>query len=85
MFKHAMAGALKCAQNLKISSLAFHGLGTRVGGLPMKTAASITMQELKKHLNQLTTLKVVIFVGYRNEAAEDFQKAFSKVFRNVGY
>lgn len=80
----AMQGALKCAQSLKISSLAFPGLGTGVGGLSMEAAANIMMKELKKHLKESTMLKEVIFVGYRNDAAGEFEKAFLKAFKNVG-
>ncbi len=80
----SMRGALECAQNLKISSLAFPGLGTGVGGLSMETAANIMMQELKKHLEGPTTLKEVVFVGYRGENSEEFKKSFLRIFRNVG-
>jgi O-acetyl-ADP-ribose deacetylase (regulator of RNase III) len=80
----AMQGALKCAQSLKISSLAFPGLGTGVGGLSMETAANVMMGELKKHLDESTSLKEVVFVGFGSEAAEKFEEAFLNVFGSVG-
>lgn len=82
--QQAMHAALKCAQNLKIDSIAFPGLGTGVGRLSMETAANIMMQELKKHLDKSTMLKEVTFVGYKSKASEEFKKAFLKVFKNVG-
>jgi len=80
----AMQGALKCAQKLRISSVAFPGLGTGVGGVSMETAANIMMLELKKHLETSTVLKEVIFVGFRKEVAEEFEKAFLRTYENVG-
>jgi len=82
--KLAMQGALKCARTLKIKSVAFPVLGTGVGGLSMEAAADIMMQELKKHLNDPTMLKDVIFVGYRGEAAKEFEKAFLKILKMSG-
>lgn len=76
----AMKGALKCAHSLKIGSLAFPALGTGVGGLAMATATNIMMQELKKHLDESSKLKRVIFVGFIEEVTEEFEKAFLKVF-----
>jgi O-acetyl-ADP-ribose deacetylase (regulator of RNase III) len=81
----AMKGALKCAHNLKISSLAFPALGTGVGGLATITAANIMMQELKKHLDESSMWNRVIFVGFREEVAEEFEKSFLKVFCSVGF
>lgn len=80
----AMQGALRCAYSLKISSLAFSGLGTGVGGISMETAANIMMQKTKSHIDELTMLKEVIFVGYRIDAAKEFEKAFMRTFKNVG-
>ncbi len=80
----AMQGALKCAQSLKISSLAFPGLGTGVGGLSMETAANVMMRELKKHLDESNSLKKVVFVGFGSAAAEKFERAFLNVFESVG-
>lgn len=82
--QQSMRGALQCAENLKISSLAFPGLGTGVGGLSMETAAYIMMQELKKHLEEPTKLKEVAFVGYNEESSEEFKKALLKIFTSVG-
>lgn len=82
--QQAMHAALKRVQDLKVSSVAFPGLGTGVGGLSMETAAEIMMQELKKHLDKSATLKEVTFVGYRIEAAKEFEKAFFGTFKSVG-
>lgn len=82
--QRAMQAALKCAQDLKISSLAFPGLGTGVGGVSMEAAARIMIQELKTHLEKPPTLNEVILVSLRDDATAEFEKAFLNVFRSVG-
>jgi len=82
--RQAIRGALECAQELGIHSVAFPGLGTGVGGLSMEAAVNVMMQELKKHLGESTTLREVVFIGFRKEAAEEFEKAFVKTFKSVG-
>jgi O-acetyl-ADP-ribose deacetylase (regulator of RNase III) len=77
----AMQGALKCAQRLNISSLAFPGLGTGVGGVSVETAANVMMQKLKEHIDGSTMLTEVIFVGYRDEMAREFRKVLLKTFK----
>jgi len=79
--KLAMQSALKCAQRLKIRSLAFPGLGTGVGGISMRTAANVMMLQLKQHIDKSTMLTDVIFVGYRDEATREFENALLKTFR----
>lgn len=76
-----MQGALKCAQKLKISSLAFPGLGKGVGGIPMRTAAYVMMQKLKQYIDESIMLTDVIFVGYRDEAAREFENALLETFK----
>lgn len=80
----AMHAALNCARDLKISNVAFPGLGTGVGGLTMEAASNIMMEELKQHLDTHSTLDEVMFVGYSAEASEEFKRAVTKILENVG-
>jgi O-acetyl-ADP-ribose deacetylase (regulator of RNase III) len=80
--KSAMEAALECAETLKIRSIAFPGLGTGVGGIPIQTAATTMAQQLKKHLENPTSLKEITFVGFTQESAEAFKKAIKRVFSN---
>jgi O-acetyl-ADP-ribose deacetylase (regulator of RNase III) len=80
----AMHAALERARNLKVRNIAFPGLGTGVGGLPLEAAASIMMQELKKHLDKRTTLDEVVFVGHTADASEEFKRAAVRNLKNVG-
>jgi|Deesub1362B_J571_1020462.scaffolds.fasta_scaffold19982_1 O-acetyl-ADP-ribose deacetylase (regulator of RNase III) len=76
----AMKAALECAKKLKIKSIAFPGLGTGVGGVPIQTAATAMVQQLKNHLDEGTSIKEVTFVGFTQESAEAFKKAVKQLF-----
>jgi len=71
--KAATRGTLECAKQLHLSSLAFPGLGTGVGGLDLQDAANAMKQEIKRHIKAGTTL--VILVGYNSDLAKAFEKA----------
>ncbi len=67
--------ALKVAEELKISSIAFPALGCGVGGFPFKAAAKIMAQEVFRHLRENeSVLKEIVFCLYNQEAYEVFQK-----------
>lgn len=68
------ANALKCADELKVQSIAFPALGCGVGGFPLVGAAKIMTQEILKHLRGQTSLREIIFCLYDHEAFEVFEK-----------
>jgi len=73
--KAATRGALECAKQLHLSTLAFPGLGTGVGGLDLQDAANAMVQEIKRHIKAGTTIRHVILVGYNSDLAKAFEKA----------
>ena len=73
--KAATKAALECAKQAHINSLAFPGLGTGVGGLNPQDAANAMTQEITKHIQQGTTIKQIILVGYNSDLATAFEKA----------
>lgn len=75
----AMRAALENVGKLKVKSVAFPGLGTGVGGIDIKAAANIMLQELKAHIDGGTSLQSVIFVGFSQKSAETFRNALKKV------
>ena len=77
----AMRGALECARQLKIASIAFPGLGTGVGGVSAEQAAEVMIEELKRHIDEGTSLKEVLFVGYGEDLAKAFRKALVETFK----
>lgn len=71
----ATKGALNCAEQLKIGSVAFPGMGTGVGGLYPEEAAQVMVQEIKGHIDKETTLKQIILVGFTEDLTQAFQNA----------
>ena len=67
--------ALKVAEELKITSVAFPALGCGVGGFPFLAAAKIMAQEAFRHLREnKSNLKEIIFCLYDKEAYDIFHK-----------
>ncbi|MEW6101033.1 MAG: macro domain-containing protein [Candidatus Omnitrophota bacterium] len=67
--------ALKLAEKLKVSSIAFPALGCGVGGFPLLASAKIMAQEALKHLRENeSSLKEIIFCLYDKEAFAVFNK-----------
>jgi len=71
----ATRAALECAEQQKIKSLAFPGMGTGVGGLAPKEAAQAMLQEIKRYIDEGTSLKQIILVGFTDDLTQAFQNA----------
>jgi len=71
----ATKGALECAEQLKIGSVAFPGMGTGVGGLRLEEAAEVMVQEIKSCIDKGTTLKQITLVGFTEDLTLAFQNA----------
>ena len=78
--RKAMRGALECARQLKIKSIAFPGLGTGVGGVSAEEAAKVMVDELKRHIDEGTSLEEVLLVGFGEELATAFAKTVEETF-----
>jgi O-acetyl-ADP-ribose deacetylase (regulator of RNase III)/ADP-ribose pyrophosphatase YjhB (NUDIX family) len=73
--KDSARSALKVAEELKVSSIAFPALGCGVGGFPLLAAAKIMAQEVFRHLRETTScLEEIIFCLFDKEAYEVFHK-----------
>jgi len=68
----ATKGALECAHKLGIASIAFPGMGTGVGGLDVKVAAEVMVNEIKRHIESDTSLKKVVLIGYISDLTQAF-------------
>jgi len=77
--RKAMKGALECARKLKVKSIAFPGLGTGVGGVTAEDAANVMVEELKRHIDEGTSLKEVLLVGFGEELAKAFERAIAEI------
>ncbi len=78
------ASALKCAEKLRIQSIAFPALGCGVGGFPLVGAAKIMTQEVLKHVKMNdTSLKEIIFCLYDDKAFETFDKQVGGYVKHI--
>lgn len=75
----AMKAALRTAESLKISSIAFPGMGTGVGGLDVRSAVVTMMREIKKHVLKGTCLKEIFLVAFRSDDYVEFVKGIGEV------
>jgi len=75
----SVKGALKCAEGLKIRSIAFPGMGTGVGGLSLEEAARAMVNEVKEHIDKRTTLKQIVLMGFREDLTRAFERAVNEV------
>ena len=76
----AVRGALECAKQLGIETIAFPGMGTGVGGLSLEDAARTMVSEIRKHIDTGTSLKQIVLVGFTKDLTYEFEKAVSEVF-----
>lgn len=75
----ATKGALECAKQLGISSIAFPGMGTGVGGLNVKKAAEVMVAEIKNHVESGTPLKKIVLVGFDSFQVEAFKDEVKQI------
>lgn len=74
----ATRGALECARQLGVGSVAFPGMGTGVGGLNLEEAAEVMVAEIKRHIESGTQLKNIILVGFNTDLTRAFERASQK-------
>jgi len=77
----ATKGALDCARQVRIASIAFPGMGTGVGGLNVEEAANVMVDEIKNHLESVTPLKKIVLVGFGSDLTEAFVKVVQSKIR----
>ena len=81
----AMRGALKCAEQSGVRSIAFPGMGTGVGGLSLEKAAKVMVRKIKDHIDERTSLKQIFLVGFTDDLTQAFKRAIHKAFRSTRY
>lgn len=75
----AMRAALNCAEELGVKSIAFPGLGTGAGGVPLREAAEVMVDELKYHLEMGSSLNEVILIDLKDDLTREFLKAVKRL------
>ncbi len=72
----ATRAALKVADRLGISTIAFPGMGTGVGGLDYYDSAKMMLNAIKDHISStITTIKRIYLVAWGSEAYIKFTRA----------
>jgi O-acetyl-ADP-ribose deacetylase (regulator of RNase III) len=77
--KKATLAALKRGSELGISSIAFPGMGTGVGGVPKDKAARAMIEAIKDFLQE-TRIEKILLIAYNQE----MYKAFKDAMKNLG-
>ncbi|MFX0096291.1 MAG: macro domain-containing protein [Candidatus Hodarchaeota archaeon] len=75
----ALKGALKCADEKHVESIAIPGLGTGVGGVDENNAARIMIRETLRHIDGGTGIQRIVFIGYSVELANAFAKELEDI------
>ncbi|MDI9623420.1 MAG: macro domain-containing protein [Methanothermobacter sp.] len=74
--KKATLAALKKASELKISSIAFPGMGTGVGRVPKDKAAQAMIEAVKESPEEI---EKILFIAYNQEMYEAFKNAMKNL------
>ena len=76
----AVRAALRKASELSLTSIAFPGMGTGVGGVPYGEAAKIMIKTIVEFVKEhKTSLKKILLVAIDNELYREFCKAIKAI------
>jgi O-acetyl-ADP-ribose deacetylase (regulator of RNase III) len=75
IIRRSTANTLRVADELGARSLALVAFGTGVGGFPLDRAATIEIEEVRRHLESGSGLSRVVFAVRGDEAREAFERA----------
>ena len=77
--RKATVAALKEADRISATSIAFPALGTGVGGFPRDRSARIMVEEIKKYISGDTGIERVILADINREQVEEFRRAVKEI------
>ncbi len=75
VIRRATAATLACAEQLGARSLALVAFGTGVGGFPLAEAATIEVEEVRRHLAAGSGLERIVFAARGAAALAAFEAA----------
>src|ERR1700756_2978367 len=75
IIRRATSSTLRRADELGARSLALVAFGTGVGGFPLEEAATIEVEEVRRHLDAGTQLERIVFAVRGDAAREAFEQA----------
>ena len=71
----ATTAALNLARELRLTSIAIPGMGTGVGGVPVREAAETMIEAIRRHLSERTSLKRNFLISIDEELTSAFESA----------
>lgn len=71
----ATTAALNLARELRLTSIAIPGMGTGVGGVPVREAAETMIEVIRRHLSERTSLKRIFLISIDEELTSAFESA----------
>jgi O-acetyl-ADP-ribose deacetylase len=77
VIRRATAAALARADELGARSLALVAFGTGVGGFPLDEAARIEVEQVRRHLDEGSSLERVVFAVRGDDARRAFEAALA--------
>jgi O-acetyl-ADP-ribose deacetylase (regulator of RNase III) len=77
VIRKATASTLRTADDLGAKSLALVAFGTGVGGFPLDEAATIEVEEVRRHLERGSRLERVVFAVFGPQARAAFERALA--------
>jgi O-acetyl-ADP-ribose deacetylase len=77
IIRRATASTLRKADELGAASLALVAFGTGVGGFPLRKAARIEVEEVRRHVEQGSKLDRIVFAVHGAAAREAFEAALA--------
>ena len=73
----ATSNSLMRANENSLKSIAFPAIGTGIAGFPIERCAEVMLEEVRAHLNGLTTLERVDFVLFDRRSLEIFERVLA--------
>lgn len=78
--RKAAEAVAETLSRLSIRTVAFPGMGTGVGGLPVYESVKTVAETLRKAIDSGLKLEKAVFVAYSDRDLEGFRKALTEVF-----
>jgi O-acetyl-ADP-ribose deacetylase (regulator of RNase III) len=79
----ATKAALRAAEEIGASSIAFPAMGAGIGGLAIREAVKAMLREITSHIEGETKLERIVLVAWGEKALKEFKSASLEVLRPI--
>ena len=77
----AVKAALECAEEKGYVSIAFPGMGTGVGGVPVSDAARVMVEVIKEFVDRGTSVRRIVLVGFGKDLTDAFISSVKELLK----